>query len=147
MSKIPLPERGQPLDLTYIYQIANAINDLASQNSSSAHKFATVDTTTAGTQNGDVSQVRMVGGYRQVATNATVTAGDQQTFSYTLPMDFKYPPVVTATIINTSQTAAGYGTSVVLTNVSSSLVEGIVKFGTNGSVSAGVNIIAIGIAN
>jgi hypothetical protein len=26
--KIPLPERGQPIDLAYMYQIANSINDL-----------------------------------------------------------------------------------------------------------------------
>ena len=28
MAKIPLPQRGQPLDVTYIYQLADTINDL-----------------------------------------------------------------------------------------------------------------------
>jgi len=31
MAKIPLPELGQPLDVSYIYQLANAINELSLQ--------------------------------------------------------------------------------------------------------------------
>ena len=31
MAKVPLPERGQPLDVTYIYQLADTLNDLSTQ--------------------------------------------------------------------------------------------------------------------
>ena len=29
MAKVPLPERGQPLDVTYLYQLIEAVNDLS----------------------------------------------------------------------------------------------------------------------
>ncbi len=31
MAKVPLPERGQPLDVTYLYQLVEAVNDLSTQ--------------------------------------------------------------------------------------------------------------------
>ena len=44
MAKIPLPERGQPLDVSYVYQLANAINELSTQVSPATYKYVTVDT-------------------------------------------------------------------------------------------------------
>ena len=44
MAKIPLPERGQPLDVTYVYQLAEAVNSLATEVSASTYNYATVDT-------------------------------------------------------------------------------------------------------
>ena len=44
MAKIPLPERGQPLDVTYIYQLAETINDLSTQLSSATYKTTSIDT-------------------------------------------------------------------------------------------------------
>ena len=40
MAKIPLPQRGQPLDVTYIYQLTNAINDLSNQFSSVSSNYS-----------------------------------------------------------------------------------------------------------
>jgi hypothetical protein len=31
MAKVPLPERGQPIDVTYIYELTKAVNDLSAQ--------------------------------------------------------------------------------------------------------------------
>ncbi len=44
MAKVPLPERGQPLDVTYIYQLADALNDVSTQVSSATYNYTTVDT-------------------------------------------------------------------------------------------------------
>jgi hypothetical protein len=50
MAKVPLPERGQPLDLTYIYQLVDTVNDLSTQVSSATYNYTTVDTISAGKQ-------------------------------------------------------------------------------------------------
>ena len=50
MSKIPLPERGQPLDLSYIYEVAKAVNSLAEDVSPSTYKYVSVDSPMSGMQ-------------------------------------------------------------------------------------------------
>ena len=56
MAKIPLPERGQPLDVTYVYQMANSINDLASAISPSTYKYVTVDAENAQSKTDDITE-------------------------------------------------------------------------------------------
>jgi hypothetical protein len=147
MSKIPLPERGQPLDLSYIYQVANAVNDLASQISPTADKYVSVDTPTAGTQTAKSSDVKIIGGFMEVANNSSVLIGNDRPFIYNFPADFKYPPIVTATPVNIGNTSAGKNVSVVIKSVTTSRIEGVVTFTASGDVTIGVNLIAIGIPN
>lgn len=147
MAKIPLPERGQPLDVTYIYQMVEALNDLSTQVSSATYNYTTIDTVSAGKQSIKTSDSRFIGGYIEVANNSTVTASAEKTFSYDFPGDFKYAPIVTATPVNFGNTAAGQDVNIVIKNVTTSKVEGIVKFGIGGNVSIGVNLIIIGIPN
>jgi len=147
MAKIPLPERGQPLDLTYIYQLAAAINDLSTQVSPSTYKYVTIDTPSAGKQSLKASDARIIGGYVEVTNNSTVNAGNEKTFSYDFPTDFKYAPVVTATPLNVGNTQAGKDVIVILKTVTTSRIEGIVKFNTSGDVSVAVNILIVGVPN
>lgn len=147
MAKIPLPERGQPLDLTYIYQVANAVNDLATQVSPSSNNYATVDTVSAGKQSSRVSDLKVVGGYVEVANNSTVNAGNEKSFAYDFPADFKFAPIATATPVNVGDTPAGRNVSVILRSITTSRVEGIVRFNTPGEVSIAVNLIVLGIPN
>jgi len=147
MAKIPLPERGQPLDVTYIYQLADSVNELATQVSSSTYKYATIDTASAGKQNVKTSELRVVGGYVEVANNSTVTVSQENPFSYSFPTDFKYAPIVTATPFNIGNTPSGTDVRVVITSITTSSVKGIVKFGTGGDLSVGVNLIIVGIPN
>jgi hypothetical protein len=147
MAKIPLPERGQPLDLSYIYQVATAINDISSEISPSIYKYVSIDTPTAGPQNIRASESRIIAGYLDVVSNSNVNSGNQQTFTYPFKTDFKYPPIVTATLINVGNTPAGQNVSVVLSNVSTSAIEGVVKFNSSGDLSVGINLIAIGVPN
>jgi len=147
MAKIPLPERGQPLDLSYVYQLANAVNELSNDVSPSVYKYVTIDTPSAGKQSVKVSESRIIAGYIEVANNSTVTAGNEKVFTYDFPTDFKYAPVATATIVNIGNTSAGKNTSVVLKAVTTSRVEGIVRFNSSGDLSVAVNIIVIGIPN
>ena len=147
MAILPVPERGQPLDLTYIYQIVKAINDSSTQVSPSTFKYVTIDTPNAGKQSVKASEARIIGGYVQVTTSTTQTAGSSQPFSYDFPNDFKFAPVVTATPVNVGNTDAGKDVTVTLRSVSTSKVEGTVKFNAGGDTSIGVNLVIIGIPN
>ena len=146
MAIIPLPERGQPLDLAYVYQLANAINDLSAQVSPSTAKYTTIDTA-VGKQTLRTADSKILGGIIPVTNNSIVTAGNERSFFYDFPADFKYAPIATATAVNIGDTPAGKNVTVILTSVSNARIEGIVRFGTSGEVSISVNLIAIGVPN
>ncbi len=146
MSKVPLPERGQPLDLSYIYQLANSINEIASELSPRVGRYTTIETVSAGQQSVRTSDARIVGGYVLVSNNSTTSPDSETTFSYPFS-DFQYVPIVTASPILTagSTTDSGKDVSVILTQVTTNRVDGVVKFNTIGIASVGVNILAVGI--
>jgi len=56
MAKVPLPERGQPLDVTYIYQLAETVNDLATQVSSATYNYTTINNGISGAQSVKTSE-------------------------------------------------------------------------------------------
>ncbi len=148
MAKIPLPQRGQPIDLSYLYEIANAINNLSAQVSPSSYKYVTVDTPTSGKQNVKASEAKIIGGYIEVANNSTVSASNEKEFSYSITGgEFKYAPIVTATPVMIGTTDAGKSASVILKNVTTSKVEGVVKFNVSGDAKVGINLIIVGIPN
>lgn len=144
MAKVPLPERGQPLDVAYLYTLANALNDLSSQVSPSTYKYVTVDTP-GGKQSVKTSESRIIGGYIEVASGSTVTAGNEKSFSYEFPAEFKFAPIATATPVNFGNTSAGRNVSVILKTVTTSKVEGTVRFNASGDVSVAINLIVVGI--
>ena len=146
MAKVPLPERGQPLDVTYLYSLVDAINDLSTQIASTTTNKTVIDTTSAGKQEIKTSNSRMIGGYVEVANNSTVSAGNEKTFTYDFK-DFKYPPIVSATPVNIGQTPAGQNVNVILKSVTETRIEGIVRFGTSGDLSLAVHLVIVGIPN
>lgn len=148
MAKIPLPERGQPLDVAYISQIAQAINELSSAISPATYKYTSIDTPNAGRQNVKSSEARVIAGKVRVVNSGTVTAGEEKSFTYSFPGEFKYAPIATSTAENIGNTVAGKNVTVVLKSVTTSGVEGIVRFNTTGdNVSIDVNLIIIGVPN
>lgn len=147
MAQIPLPERGQPIDLTYIYQIADAVNNLSTQVAPSTNKYVTIETPLDGKQSVLSSGVKMNAAYVEVYNNSSVLAGSEQPFSYSYPAEYKFAPVATATPVNVGGTTAGKDITVILKNVTTSRVDGIVKFNASGDVTVGVNLIVVGIPN
>jgi hypothetical protein len=148
MAKIPLPERGQPIDLSYMYQIANAVNDLSSQISTSTYKYVTVDTPAGGVQNVKTSEARILAVYKEAFSNSTVTAGDEKEITYDFPTYFKYAPVATATVVNVGNTDAGKNATAVIKTLTTSQIVVVVKAGVSGgNASIGVNILVVGIPN
>jgi hypothetical protein len=145
MAKLPLPERGQPLDVAYIYQVVNALNELSTQVSPATYKYVTIDTPNLGKQSVKASEARIIGGYKEVANNSTYNSGQQVNRTYEFGTDFKYVPVVTATPINIGGTEAGKNVSVVLTSVTTSKVDFDVTFNSTGNLSIAVNFLIVGI--
>ena len=146
MAKVPLPERGQPLDVTYLYSLVEAVNDLSSQASSTTYNYSTIDTANNPQQNRKTSEIRIVGGIVEVASNSTVSAGNEKSFGYNYS-EFKYAPIVSATVVNTGQTPAGQNVNVILKTPTTSRVEGVVTFGSSGNVSLDVHLVIVGITN
>lgn len=145
MSKIPVPDRGQPLDVAYIYQIVDAVNDIASRMSSSSYGYVSVDTST-GKKNLTSNETKIVGGEQTIYSSlTTVTLESRASFTYRFSGEFQFPPIVTATPILLQGTTSGLDASVVIESVSNSEVRGSVNFNSPGSVALKVNIIAIGV--
>ena len=148
MARIPTPDRGQPLDVTYVYQMVEAINDLSSQMSSAKYKYASIDTS-SGNESTLLTDTKVVAGEVTVYSTLTPVTADTQprTFTYSFKGEFKYPPIVSATPVLLAGTSAGIDVTVVIENISNGQVNGFVRFNTGGNVAVKVHIIAIGIPN
>jgi hypothetical protein len=145
MAKIPLPERGQPLDVEYLYQIATAINSLANQVTSATNKYTTINTPSSGPKVVKTGDARIVGGYVSVDTSKASGGANSASFTFPLGEGFKYSPVVTATPISRGATSIKTDVSVVINSVTTQSVTGQIYFVGAGNFSMAVNIIAIGI--
>lgn len=147
MSRIPTPDRGQPFDVSYVYQIVEAVNDLSEKSSTSVYKYTSVDTV-SGPKSFVTSETKMVGGELEVyKTLSTVTAGSSETKSYQFKGEFKYPPIVTASPVLIDGVTAGAGVSVIVKNVTTSKVDFLVNFEVGGQIAVKINFIAIGVPN
>jgi hypothetical protein len=147
MAKIPLPERGQPLDVTYISQLAQVVNELSSAISPATYKYTSIDTPNAGRQNIKGSEARVIGGNVNVVSSGTITAGEERAFTYPFPGEFKYAPIATATAINTGGTPAGKNVTVILNKPTTAGISGIVRFNASGDLAIDVHLIIIGVPN
>jgi hypothetical protein len=141
------PSAGQPIDATYLLELANAINTLASNISTSpTMKLTSINTPSAGVQTVKTSEAAFIGGYVEVSSG-NVAAGTAVKWDYSFPSYFKYPPVVTATPISVSGADAGTGVSVMIKSVGQNLVSGTVTFAGTGNLTVGLNLIIVGIPN
>lgn len=147
MAKVPLPERGQPLDLTYMYQLATAINDMSSTISADINKYTSIDIAESRPESIKTSDAMIVGGYVTVSNTSPNTSGSEKLFTYDFPQNFGYLPIVTATpyAIGDTATNASKDVTIVLTSITAGQVQGIVTFNQTGLSSVGVNLIAVGI--
>ena len=147
MGIISTPSMGQPIDVAFLYNLAVAINDLSDRISvASNQRYTTIIDRDSGRQDVKTSDAKIYAGYTDIVDNTTVVANDTRAFSFNFSSDFKYPPIVTATIVNRGTSAIGNDVSVVITSVTTSRIDGVVRFSSSGSVSTTVNVIAIGIA-
>jgi hypothetical protein len=138
MGAISTPEPGQPLDINYISEMANQINQLTRSISTTAASSSSV--------NGryDITGNLKIFAETKKLVTASATSGGSETFSFTYP-EFRFLPVATITITNDSGSDPGYFYTATLRRITTSRAEGIIKFQKSDSVSLSVSIIVIGI--
>jgi hypothetical protein len=140
MAKVPLPERGQPIDVAYIAQITNAVNELSDRLVTTGYNYSTISG-----RDIETSDLRIVATSLSVSSGSSQTADKTVTFTFPYGINFQFTPIATATILNTGRTEAGDATTVVLTDVNAHSLSGLVRFQKTGNVTANVNLIIAGI--
>lgn len=141
--RIPLPERGQPLDVDYLYQIATQINSLTNQIASTSTTLSTIDNGVSGRVDNTINNIRFVAKTKSIKVG-TVSAGTSDPWFVDFAPDFLYIPVVTATPVNNTLSTAGNNVTIVIKNVTTSRVDGNILYNTSGTVDLNINILAIG---
>jgi len=143
MARVPLPERGQPLDVSYIYSLAQAINDVSVAVSDGSNHTSKINA-----QSLQTSNTRFVATTQQVSSGEAAKGGDLITNNeFSFDYEFKYPPVVTISPVNVGMNDEGANVIVSIKEVTTSKVVYDVLYNTTGTVSISVNIIAIGVPN
>lgn len=146
MARITPPGRGQPIDVPYLYQMATAINDLSDQIDASAAKYTTVYSREAQKQDIKTSDAKFYASFLDLPQQLQVTQGDTREFSFDISgSNFKYPPIVTVTPVNTGTSTASNDVIAVLSSITTSRIDGFVRFNSSGQVDIAINVIAIGI--
>lgn len=145
--KLPLPQRGQPFDLSLVYRIIEEINNLWNEIGLRVSAYSSIQTGKNNISNVRSSDTRIVAGFVEVINNSNVKTNETKDFDYALDRPFKYPPIVTVALesIGDSQTEATKTATAILTQVTQDRIKGIVQFETNGKAAVRVNIIAVGI--
>lgn len=149
MSILPVPERGQPLDVTFMYEIVKSINELYSQLGSDSRKgyIGIYRKGPEGPQEVKTSEGLILAAFETVSPTSLQTAGTSLPWFHDFKKQFAYPPIVTATAFNTGNNDSGKDVTVTINSISTSKVEGFVKFNTGGESTVGINIIAVGKPN
>lgn len=142
--KIPLPEQGQPLDVSYIYDIAKEINNLNNAVNSNG-TISVIDNGINIPESVRTNNVRMYATTKGIQTG-TVTAGSTQEWSVNFNPEFLYVPIVTATVENKSDSVAGNNIVLTISKVATGSVTGKVLYNTQGSIDININILAIGLS-
>lgn len=141
MGALSLPERGQPLDVNILYDITEQVNTLTNALTVKASSSSQVnkDTGSVGT-----SSLKFYAETKPLVATS-VSGGQTEEFTISYPTSYKYTPVVTVTILNNTGSNAGNNVTIVLTNVTTSLAKGIVRYNEAGTVNLSVNAIVVGL--
>jgi hypothetical protein len=144
MARIPLPNRGQPLDTNYIYQIAQALNDLSEEGSALAqgNNFFFLGDSTPRSSKIYGAQI-----YAAVKTLSAQNVSVSETYPLTFEFQpgFAYPPVAQVTIENSGDSNTVSDATINVQNVTTTSATAVVKFATGGSSSIKVHLTAIGL--
>ncbi len=138
MPQLPIPQRGQPLDVAYINSIVTTINDLVKQVSPTSSNITKIERVGETPNSVPTSQASILGVVKNIANSATVTAGEEKSFD--IDFSFKYPPIVVATPWNKGNTDSGKNVSVFINNVTTSKATLVAKFSAGGSATVDVNV-------
>jgi hypothetical protein len=146
MARLPTPDRGQPIDVPYIYQMATAINDLADQIDESSEKYTTIYSREALKRDLRTSDTKFYASFFDFPQQLSVTQGQTREFSFDISsLGFEYPPIAVVTPVNTGTSTASNDVTAVINSITTSRIEGFVRFNSAGQVDVAINVIAIGV--
>lgn len=135
VKNIPTPNRGQPLDVDYISQIANQVNTIGNL-VDNATAYSTVGTVSRRTN--ELKIVAKTVAYTKQADEKASTS-----ISITFP-PFNGIPIATATVVASSD--VGDSASVVIKELTSQSASLKVDFGDRtGQAAININFIAVGL--
>lgn len=138
MGILTTPNRGQPLDVDYIAQIATQVNQLTTLVGDRSTSYSSIANTSIKT-----SEVKIFATTVNVVASTNKTDGDIVDYSISYP-PFKGFPIITASIVSGSSSNIGDDATVVFKNISSQQAVMRVKFNRGGSLNINVNVIAVG---
>jgi hypothetical protein len=139
MGAIPLPQPGQPLDVNYLFDVVNQVNNLT--NTVAVRSTSTSRVNTNSDTTGNLK-------FYAETKNITITntSGNAiETFFFNYP-EFKFAPVVTITVVNNTGSTAGSNVIPTLRTVGTARCEGVVRLNVSGDINISINMIAVGIA-
>jgi hypothetical protein len=139
MAAIPLPERAQPLDVNYLYDMVSQINSITNTIAVRATSTSRINTNSDTTSN-----LKFYAETKSISTT-NASGNGTESFFFNYP-EFKFTPVVTITVVNNTGSSAGDNVIATLRNVGTSRCEGVVRFNASGAVNLSINMTAIGIA-
>ncbi len=144
---IPLPTRGQPLDVSFIYDLAEGVNNLAAGLASQKGSVDVKGQTDTAKRSVKTVNSTMFATYVKAVENKSFGAGDTFTASVDYNYGFASPPVVIATpVLDKNSLVVGKTASVVITDVTTSQAQFSIRFADAGSnVTLGLNVLIIGI--
>lgn len=141
--QIPYPQRGQPIDVNYLYQIAKQVNTLTSQISNTSTVLSSVDNGEVGRKDSRTNNLHFFATTINIK-KGSVTASTTEPWTVTFSPNFLYKPIVVATVVNKNNSTAGNNIIVSVKDVSTNTATGNILFNTAGSIDVNVNVIAIG---
>jgi hypothetical protein len=138
--KIQYPERGQPLDIDYLYQMAKSINNLNDKMAGSKTLSSIFDGTSQLSLS--TNMIRFYSVQKNLSIS-TVAAGRTEDITINFDTAFTKPPVVTCTIQNNTS-SIGNNAIVTVSTITTSNVKLSVLFNKAGAVNITLNVIAVG---
>jgi phage baseplate assembly protein gpV len=144
-SRLPLPARGQPIDVPFIYDIVDTVNSLANDIAdSNTNTFSSVHTREK-VNNLKTANIR-VAAKTFLIESKTVASDSVQTFTISFDSPFLQTPVVTMTLQNEGGQNFASGAVISAVNITDSLVNGQIYFPKGGSHQGlRVQMIAVGV--
>ena len=139
MAHIELPDRGQPLDISYLYRIVNEINNVSSLIGNTLSKLKYRDKSTS-SQVLTSNLVFYAETQKIIDANLSVQPNAPATFDYS--GIFKTTPIVLSSVTSISGVSNLY---TVLNSVTQNSCQvNVYSTATSGKIEADVSIIAIG---
>lgn len=145
MAILPLPQRGQPVDYDYFYQLAEAVNKIGDE-ILIASRGNIIDTRAGSAKkNVSVGQTVIVAKKYTVKVTSSQGAGTDRAFSIDFGTTFDYAPVVTLTAKRNEVNNNAEVDVLVITNITTTGVSGVINTTATGTLNVELQMIAVGI--